>query len=402
VEVSKPRLRWTPELHDRFVLSVAKLGGLDVATPKAIVTLMGVTGMTIQHVKSHLQKFRLQETELAEAAARGGSASAAPPQVVASATPASAGARRASGIGGSGAKKRSSGARKRPSGKRPPATNATDAEPGAAPTARRSGSRPQRISGGAVAPAYAMSESPEGAEAARSGAGAPFARHLFASGAPALVDAPQHAHPATAAAPPQPLYGAPVASEAQAGSPASPAHFDASHWDGLDEAFGSPGRGVPPSHGLPYSLPGMDSAGGADGGLLDPLSQGAVQQALALQVHLQGQLYESLEAQRKLQARFEEHTRYLASIVEQQEHQQAMRQLQHQQPAESQPLPSPQPASPHPAPLFPSVSPIQHRHMTGGERDAVANSPEDEAMFAAVAEGFAGREAGPEETRGSV
>ncbi|XP_059596303.1 protein PHR1-LIKE 2 isoform X2 [Vitis vinifera] len=54
----KPRLRWTADLHERFVDAVTQLGGANT-TPKAIMRTMGVKGLTLFHLKSHLQKYRL-------------------------------------------------------------------------------------------------------------------------------------------------------------------------------------------------------------------------------------------------------------------------------------------------------------------------------------------------------
>ncbi|CAH9129004.1 unnamed protein product [Cuscuta epithymum] len=56
---TKPRLKWTPELHHRFVDAVSQLGGAEKATPKSLMRKMNIQGITLYHLKSHLQKFRL-------------------------------------------------------------------------------------------------------------------------------------------------------------------------------------------------------------------------------------------------------------------------------------------------------------------------------------------------------
>lgn len=78
----KKRLVWTPELHERFIQAINAVG-LHQAVPKTLVTIMNVEGLTTEHVKSHLQKYRnsLRKEAVEEQRERNGKAGASASKV---------------------------------------------------------------------------------------------------------------------------------------------------------------------------------------------------------------------------------------------------------------------------------------------------------------------------------
>ncbi|XP_065875483.1 uncharacterized protein [Euphorbia lathyris] len=54
----KSHLQWSYELHSGIMEAVELLGGFERATPESILRLMNVKGLTLDHVKSHLQTYQ--------------------------------------------------------------------------------------------------------------------------------------------------------------------------------------------------------------------------------------------------------------------------------------------------------------------------------------------------------
>ena len=63
----KKRLQWSDKLHERFVKAVRAVGGVEKAVPRQILKHMNVEGLTSEHVKSHLQKYRNTQKEQKQA-----------------------------------------------------------------------------------------------------------------------------------------------------------------------------------------------------------------------------------------------------------------------------------------------------------------------------------------------
>ncbi|PWZ46051.1 putative Myb family transcription factor [Zea mays] len=58
IRSKEPRIKWSADLHRSFVQAIDCLGGQHKATPKLILQFMATRGLTISHVKSHLQMYR--------------------------------------------------------------------------------------------------------------------------------------------------------------------------------------------------------------------------------------------------------------------------------------------------------------------------------------------------------
>ncbi|KAL4557117.1 hypothetical protein LXL04_035287 [Taraxacum kok-saghyz] len=64
-ETKKNKVIWTPDLHQKFLEAVEKIGVH--AVPKKILELMKVEGLTRDHIASHLQKYRIFLKKIADA-----------------------------------------------------------------------------------------------------------------------------------------------------------------------------------------------------------------------------------------------------------------------------------------------------------------------------------------------
>ncbi|CAN7133797.1 unnamed protein product [Brassica rapa subsp. narinosa] len=62
-EEPKPRLRWSYELHHRFIDAVNQLGGPNSSVSRRRLRVLEIPELTLYHLKSHLQKYRLGISE---------------------------------------------------------------------------------------------------------------------------------------------------------------------------------------------------------------------------------------------------------------------------------------------------------------------------------------------------
>ena len=257
----KMRLRWTPELHKRFVDAVNRLGGLELATPKGIMQLMEVEGMTIQHVKSHLQKYRLQDPDDRDVLNDDG--------------------KRAGEGEGAGAAPRGKRVRRRPSAAERSEARARASEQKA---------REQREAAAAAA-----------AAAAAEVAAAIGLERRLSSGSHGDLLGTVGGHPMPSFADPRGLM---TTIDTTSGLPTVDDHgarlalLGVENDDHLDAAARAAGLGT---------------AG---------RKPEDVSAALMKQIEMQSQLHEQLMEQRKLQQRIEAHGKYLESILERQQRQQ--------------------------------------------------------------------------------